>query len=100
MSATEWRAPSNERAGGPRSQSLQARQRTLQNPRRRCRIYALGAFGAAHVVVVDHAAGDGGGAQSLVLENDGQRGQRRRAGVGGGGGELAHRLAARALGAV
>src|SRR5579883_1166957 len=60
----------------------------------------LRALGAAHVVVVDHAARDGGGAEPLVLEQYRQCGERRRAMAFEIGRELAHRLAARTLGTV
>ena len=78
----------------------QPRQRALQDPCRRRRVDALGALGATHVVVVDHAARHGRRAETLVLQHDGKGGESRRAVGGDVGRELADRLAARAFGAV
>src|SRR4029453_15228248 len=63
MSAPEARGPEDYEktrhwSGAPPA-SLQSRQRAFQYPRRGRRVDTLGALRAAHVVVVDHAAGDG-----------------------------------------
>src|SRR5579871_1227923 len=78
----------------------QAGERAFEDPGGGSGVDALGTLGAAHVVVLDHAARDRGCAESLVLEQHRQRGQGRRAMALEVGRELAHRLAAWALGAV
>ena len=55
--------------------SAQACDDAFEDPRRCSRIAPFGALGASHVVVVDHAACHRRGAEPLVLEDDGQRGE-------------------------